>query len=265
LKIFRRFSLEPGNKQAIEELRAIDKISRSLKESSELQRSSNVPQELIKESVTIRKKQEVNSALNPAKESSTLVGITQLLDENRNNPSSPSFSTNTAISNKTITEGMVSTIKQSTAASQERAKSQLSKRTFAIKMEVPKEPPKTSYEFECTWNSLKHELPLLYEYLQIIPAQTLPMLFQNSLNSDILSSFIAVLDKFYSKNGELFSIRDILYNMSLVNRFEMIVMFLSDNEKEVLARLFEQLLPLEQNSDIAKEEIRTLRSKYGIS
>jgi len=226
-----------------------------MKESSELQRSSNEPQELIKESVTIRKKQEVNFALNPTKESSTLVGTTQLLDENRNNPNN----------NKTLAEGMVSTTKQSTAASQERAKLQHSKRTFAIKMEVPKEPPKTSYEFECTWNSLKHELPLLYEYLQIIPAQTLPMLFQNSLNSDILSSFIAVLDKFYSKNGELISIRDILYNLSLVNRFEMIVMFLSDSEKEVLARLFEQLLLLEQNRDITKEEIRALRSKYGIS
>eukprot|EP00027_Filamoeba_sp_ATCC50430_P018389 CAMPEP_0168575960 /NCGR_PEP_ID=MMETSP0413-20121227/19980_1 /TAXON_ID=136452 /ORGANISM="Filamoeba nolandi, Strain NC-AS-23-1" /LENGTH=413 /DNA_ID=CAMNT_0008609579 /DNA_START=21 /DNA_END=1262 /DNA_ORIENTATION=+ len=111
------------------------------------------------------------------------------------------------------------------------------RRVFNIKVEVPKEAPKTSYEFEAFWNSAKSDPDTLYQYLKLVQPSQYPSLFQNALNSDILTGIIGILHSKFIEHKDWNGI----YNLSQVNRFNMNIMFLDPDERDQVEQLLSRL------------------------
>jgi RNA polymerase II-associated protein 3 len=93
--------------------------------------------------------------------------------------------------------------------------------------------PKSAIQFISDWRSLKGRDDERSSYIRAIPPTELPIIFKNSLESDILSDILNVL-----LNGTDFAQNNFIpvlpYMNSLceVKRFSALVMFLSDADKE---------------------------------
>jgi len=129
------------------------------------------------------------------------------------------------------------------------------------KVELPQFPPKTAYEFEAFWNSVNGNLETLYKYLKLIPPESFPNLFKESMNSDIFNSLIAVFDQHFLPD-DVEGLYKLLQNLALIRRFEVNVMFLSSKETQVLASIFDRL---SQAKSLANENLATLKIKYGLA
>jgi hypothetical protein len=162
----RTLDLEPGNKQAAEDLMKVDKLKSrqpapstrkkvTITEVSGEQPPAQAPPKTEqkapdvkpvekKPAVTETKKPEVNPAevsVEPSRPT-TPPKVTEVTTTPK--PSSP---TSTAVPTK--------------------AASTTPARSFQFKIELPKEPPKTAYEFEAFWRNAKHEQDLMFEYFKV--------------------------------------------------------------------------------------------------
>jgi len=141
----------------------------------------------------------------------------------------------------------------------ETTKSKSSFKPFLVQVDIPKEPPKTAYEFEMYWNCFKSDPQKLFEYFKFIPPNKFHEIFKSSLDADMLSSIMSILERFFPDDVKL--LFEVLQNLTLVNRFDMLIMFLDANEKRVLSNIFNKLM---EEQDIQKDQIQVLRTKYGI-
>ncbi|XP_060067048.1 sperm-associated antigen 1-like [Ylistrum balloti] len=110
---------------------------------------------------------------------------------------------------------------------------------------VPPSAPKldkaTPYEFIQAWNSLKkaedHQ-PYADLLKQISPAE-LPKVISNKLDGPMLTTIVQCLESKFT--GELETTYEILTNLSKVQRFKTISMFMSKSEKSVVERIVTRL------------------------
>ncbi|XP_044263335.1 RNA polymerase II-associated protein 3 [Tribolium madens] len=106
--------------------------------------------------------------------------------------------------------------------------------TNNIKMELS--TPKNSVQFYSSWKHLK-TIEFKYEYLKLIKPENLPLIFKESLESGVFSEILEVLTKcFIEKRDDVF---DFLKYFTKIRRFSAIIMFLSDNDKNCLRKLFD--------------------------
>lgn len=73
----------------------------------------------------------------------------------------------------------------------------MNEKIFKVTIEIPKEPPKTAYEFEAFWNNAKNDMDIFYKYFKQIPYHTYSQIFKSSMNGDILNSIITILKTHY--------------------------------------------------------------------
>ncbi len=66
-----------------------------------------------------------------------------------------------------------------------------------VRIDVPKEPPKTSYEFEKYFKELRRED--FYQYLKLIPTSSYKTLFKASFTSEIFSAIIECVHSYFVK------------------------------------------------------------------
>lgn len=117
-------------------------------------------------------------------------------------------------------------------------------------------PPQTSFQFQATWKKLRHSKDLLYKYLLQIPENNYYRLFQQSLESDVLSDILQIFHKYYVRDN--LEILSPLKALTKVQRFQTLVLFLSADDQKVLQALFEFL---KANCDL--EEVNAVASQYG--
>ncbi|XP_068894279.1 RNA polymerase II-associated protein 3 [Tenebrio molitor] len=116
--------------------------------------------------------------------------------------------------------------------------------------------PKNSVQFYSQWQHLKM-INDKYIFLKSIKPETLPQIFKESLESGIFSEILEVLAKcFTSKNDNVFNFLMFFTN---IRRFSTLTMFMSDNDKNHLWKLFDYV---RERHERPKEEIDLLFKKY---
>jgi tetratricopeptide (TPR) repeat protein len=131
-----------------------------------------------------------------------------------------------------------------------------------VTVELPTVPPKTAFEFERTYHSINGDILKLYEYMKMINPTNIPSIFKESISTDIFSSIIEVLHKCYLADGDTSTAVQILDNLPKVGRFDMMIMFMSDKEKQPLVNIFNDLD--KSISGPEKAKLSSLRSKYNV-
>ncbi|XP_076862558.1 RNA polymerase II-associated protein 3 [Brachyhypopomus gauderio] len=120
--------------------------------------------------------------------------------------------------------------------------------------------PTNSFQLEADLRRISDQPEASYKYLKQIQPDAYQKIFQNSLEPDILNKILKVLQSFYIKNEEPSVILAILKSLSYVKRFDMAVMFMSSAEKKVLQELFECV----SHTALDDDSVHALKKKYGV-
>ncbi|XP_039456893.1 RNA polymerase II-associated protein 3 isoform X1 [Oreochromis aureus] len=121
-------------------------------------------------------------------------------------------------------------------------------------------PPTNSFQLEADLRRIGNQPETVYRYLKQIKSEAYAKIFQNSLEPDILNLILRTLRDFYIKNEEPAVILENLRSLASVRRFDMAVMFMSSPEKKVLKELFDFL----HQADLDRSSITALQKKYGV-
>ncbi|KFO81262.1 RNA polymerase II-associated protein 3, partial [Cuculus canorus] len=286
--------LEPGNKQAINEL---TKIKKELAE-KEQETHQEYPTVLIKEWEI---KNIVKVIDNPLHLKSTKplqrIPIEEIDDDTPNSdmPSTTSLVNNWTISTRVETtenlglddqlatmdipkakhlkieeisdtlpvqlsdsmKGTSSVLHPSLPVNQQREKE--TKRSFQSATPVPPVPA-NSFQLESDFRKFKDCPENMYLYLKQIEPSLYPKLFQKSLDPDLFNQILKILHDFYIEKEEPSLILEILQKLSELKRFDMAVMFMSGLEKKITQVLFNHV----NQMGLKDTSVKELEKKYGI-
>lgn len=122
--------------------------------------------------------------------------------------------------------------------------------------------PKTGQEFARDWQRHIKSPEQRYAYLMNCGASHLAELFKTEVSFGLLGDILAALIIFGKEDTS--SVLDILASLKASRRFSLSLQFLSKKEKEVCAQLFQKLLEVIEEEDVAgfKETLSELRSEY---
>lgn len=108
-------------------------------------------------------------------------------------------------------------------------------------LKVPTVPPKTMYELETNWRSLRRDMGRFADYLKVFKPGTFPKVFKESSNPEVISDvFRAVRENLVGQDAV--AAKRVMEGMAGIGRFKMMVMMLSAEDK---ARISESLDLLE--------------------
>ncbi|XP_072181776.1 RNA polymerase II-associated protein 3-like [Diadema setosum] len=118
--------------------------------------------------------------------------------------------------------------------------------------------PSSSYQLQADWKRLKGHPDILSEYFKKIPPTSFVKLFQNSLDTAMLTQILTLLQESYIPSK--LPVIETLEELSRVKRFDMNIMFMSSKEKQVVRNLFSHLAA----EDVDQEACQHLAAKYGL-
>ncbi|GAA6227015.1 RNA polymerase II-associated protein 3 [Lates japonicus] len=121
-------------------------------------------------------------------------------------------------------------------------------------------PPTSSFQLEADLRKIGKQPEVIYRYLRQIMPEEYIKIFQNSLEPDILNQILKTLHEFYIKNESPAVTLEILSSLASVRRFDMAVMFMSSSERKVLKELFDFL----HQAELEESSVTALQKKYGV-
>ncbi|NXX51545.1 RPAP3 protein, partial [Tricholaema leucomelas] len=133
------------------------------------------------------------------------------------------------------------------------------KRSFSSVSPIPPIPA-NSFQLESDFRKLKDCPENMYLYLKQIEPSLYQKLFQKSLDPDLFNQILKILHDFYIEKEEPALILEILQRLSELKRFDMAVMFMSGSEKKITQALFNHVNRMGLKDTAAEE----LERKYGI-
>ncbi|OQR81131.1 RNA polymerase II-associated protein [Achlya hypogyna] len=125
-----------------------------------------------------------------------------------------------------------------------------------VKVKVPEKAPTTSYEFGRVWKSFRFAeevLTLRRRYLDLVPVAALPKLFKDAIESDLLVEIVHALGTRVDASAVAF-----LEGLARVPRFDMVVRFLSNDERSAVATV------LAEAEAVLQTSLPSLKAAYGI-
>ncbi|CAH3190861.1 unnamed protein product [Porites evermanni] len=124
----------------------------------------------------------------------------------------------------------------------------------------------TPYDFFQAWNSVKKGSYKDYaDLLRQLDTKRLAKVLSNKLEAPMLSSIIAALSQEIAPQGEESLAFDILEQLTHVERFDMVLLFMSAKEKNELQQLFSKLQAARLKQDfVTNETFDRLKQKYKI-
>uniref|UniRef100_A0A8C5TFB3 RNA polymerase II-associated protein 3 n=1 Tax=Malurus cyaneus samueli TaxID=2593467 RepID=A0A8C5TFB3_9PASS len=154
-------------------------------------------------------------------------------------------------------KGMSSTLHPSFPASKQRENE--IRRSFMSASPVPPIPT-NSFQLESDFRKLKDCPENMYLYLKQIEPSLYAKLFQKSLDPDLFNQILKVLHDFYIEKEEPSLILEILQRLSELKRFDMAVMFMSGSEKKITQVLFNHV----NHMGLRDASVEELEKKYCI-
>ncbi|KAG0328315.1 RNA polymerase II-associated protein 3 [Dissophora globulifera] len=132
-------------------------------------------------------------------------------------------------------------------------------RPLSIQMTVPM----TNMELQRDWKSYSKNTALLYQYIKLIPAEKLPVLFKSAFEPDYLSSILLVYRDYYIPNDDPQVLYNSLLHLSKVQRLDMNLMFMASTDKRELAAIFKSLSSrLGDQTVYNQQDLTALASKF---
>ena len=104
-----------------------------------------------------------------------------------------------------------------------------------IPVRLPTSLPKTAYQFNLTWKEIKDSNTKL-DYLNFVGADHFLKLFQKNLEPDFLSELIVLFTKMEPSLACA-----LLHSISKIEKFDFLIMFLSNGEKVSLRQTIDSL------------------------
>ncbi|KFP72190.1 PREDICTED: RNA polymerase II-associated protein 3 [Acanthisitta chloris] len=154
-------------------------------------------------------------------------------------------------------KGISSTLQTPFPASKQREKE--IRRSFMSASPVPAVPT-NSFQLESDFRKLKDCPETMYLYLKQIEPSLYAKLFQKSLDPDLFNQILKILHDFYIEKEEPSLILEILQRLSELKRFDMAVMFMSGSEKKITQVLFNHV----NHMGLKDASVEELKKKYGI-
>uniref|UniRef100_A0A8C3M0J3 RNA polymerase II-associated protein 3 n=1 Tax=Chrysolophus pictus TaxID=9089 RepID=A0A8C3M0J3_CHRPC len=134
-----------------------------------------------------------------------------------------------------------------------------SKTSFRSASPVPAIPA-NSFQLESDFRKLKECPEKMYLYLKQIEPSIYPKLFQKSLDPDLFNQILRILHDFYIEKEEPSLILEILQRLSELKRFDMAVMFMSGSEKKITQVLFSHM----KHMGLKDASVEELEKKYAV-
>lgn len=123
---------------------------------------------------------------------------------------------------------------------------------------IPK-VPRTAVQFLMDWRRNKSS-KYRYQYLKQIPLNSLPSIFQNSMEVNLLCEILHTLEtEFLPQKDQVYQY---LKDLSKIKRFRALVMFISNAEKSGIQTLLEYCQNIENKTE---EEIKELYKAYELN
>ncbi|NXM29544.1 RPAP3 protein, partial [Oxyruncus cristatus] len=154
-------------------------------------------------------------------------------------------------------KGISSILHPSAPASKQRERD--IRRSFMSTSPVPAVPT-NSFQLESDFRKLKDCPENMYLYLKQIEPSLYAKLFQKSLDPDLFNQILKILHDFYIEKEEPSLILEILQRLSELKRFDMAVMFMSGSEKKITQVLFNHVNCM----GLKDASVEELEKKYGI-
>ncbi|NXK97052.1 RPAP3 protein, partial [Formicarius rufipectus] len=133
------------------------------------------------------------------------------------------------------------------------------RRSFMSASPVPAVPA-NSFQLESDFRKLKDCPENMYLYLKQIEPSLYAKLFQKSLDPDLFNQILKILHDFYIEKEEPSLILEILQRLSELKRFDMAVMFMSGSEKKITQVLFNHV----NHMGLKDASVEELEKKYSI-
>ncbi|XP_054911563.1 RNA polymerase II-associated protein 3 [Poeciliopsis prolifica] len=263
---FRRLlQLEPGNKQALNELQKLQTDpdwSGGLQTEDGAQRRTVQPvdkPEHLRSTKPLRRIdiQEISGKLAPPKQEA-LPLLIQEVERKTDSPLSSSPSAKIVKMEEAAETQKHDRVPASRDASQS-VQEESSEAAEAPSSDVPP-APSNSFQLEADLRKLSQQPEAVYRYLRQISPSAYGQIFRNSLEPDLLNQILRTLHDFFIGNEPPTSILETLGGLAGVRRFDMAVMFMTPQEKKVLKELFDFLLQAQLDQPTVSE----LQKKYGL-
>ncbi|XP_028912243.1 RNA polymerase II-associated protein 3 isoform X1 [Ornithorhynchus anatinus] len=119
--------------------------------------------------------------------------------------------------------------------------------------------PANTFQLESDFRKLKGSPNMLYLYLKQIEPSLYPKLFQRSLDPDVFNQILTILHDFYIEKESPSLILEILQRLSELKRFDMAVMFMSEAEKKIARVLLNHM----DKSGLKDNSVEEIKRKYG--
>uniref|UniRef100_A0A3B3UPE3 RNA polymerase II-associated protein 3 n=2 Tax=Poecilia latipinna TaxID=48699 RepID=A0A3B3UPE3_9TELE len=267
----RLLQLEPGNKQALNELQKLQTdpdCSGALQAEDGAQRRTVQPvdkPEHLRSTKPLRRIdiQEISGKLALPRQEA-LPPLIQEVDRKTDSPLSSSPSAK-IIKMEEVCGGVpnCSPVLSRVSASRDASQSVQEESTEAAEAPSSDVPPapSSSFQLEADLRKLSKQPEAVYRYLRQISPSAYSQIFQNSLEPDLLNQILRTLrDFFIGRNEPPTSILETLGCLAGVRRFDMAVMFMTPQDKKVLKELFDFLL----QAQLDQPTVSDLQKKYGV-
>jgi tetratricopeptide (TPR) repeat protein len=127
-------------------------------------------------------------------------------------------------------------------------------------IDVPTEPPKTLYELERIWRSMKDRPDLFAKYLSVFKKSTFKKVAKESLSSELLTCLFIALRDHASKEV----VHTVLEGLSQSSAFAMMITLLPEDDMLCLQSIFAKLL-IALDGGGNTTEIMNLKRLYGVA
>ncbi|TWW64474.1 RNA polymerase II-associated protein 3 [Takifugu flavidus] len=121
-------------------------------------------------------------------------------------------------------------------------------------------PPSNSFQLEAQLHTIGNQPEVVYRYLRQIKPEEYGNIFRNSLEPDVLHNILRTLRDFYLRSEGPAVTLEVLRSLAAVGRFDMAVMFMSSAERKVVSDLFDFLRQAELEASV----VTALQKKYGL-
>lgn len=109
-----------------------------------------------------------------------------------------------------------------------------------LKKSKKSDAPKTAYEFENYWRTLKSDMEAFYQFFKLLKPKQIPKLFKASINEDILSSILAVIEK-YMISEDPTRAYETMIHIAKINRISTVLLLMGNEDKSVAASILNRL------------------------
>ncbi|KAH6566565.1 hypothetical protein BASA60_009421 [Batrachochytrium salamandrivorans] len=112
-----------------------------------------------------------------------------------------------------------------------------STKSKSLSISEPLKIPRSMFEYERDWKSLKNDLQCRYAYFKAIPPVNLPQIFKSSLETPYLCGILEVLKECYMQHETASLLLETMLSITRIERFATTAMFLSRKDKQVVSDL----------------------------